>query len=112
VTFMTSSKGSQLKQIFNEAGNAKTVPEVIDYMQSERRRAFGARNEAKDVIRDHTDQHHGKVNLMQDQIESLTEHRDKLINKHESQKAKSRKKEKREIREWREDAYYDQIELL
>lgn len=111
-TIMNWSKGSQLKQIYREAGRAKNVQEVIDFIQAERRRAHTVRQEAKDNLREHTDKHSSKVNLLQEQIKSLTDHRDALVQKHESEEAKSRKREKREIREWREEAYYDQIMLL
>mmetsp|Transcript_13241 Transcript_13241/g.31770 ORF Transcript_13241/g.31770 Transcript_13241/m.31770 type:complete len:570 (+) Transcript_13241:716-2425(+) len=112
VTMMNWSKGSQLKQIYKEAGSARNVQDVVEYIQAERRRAFDLKREAKDSIREHTDKHSSKVNLLQDQIKSLTQHRDQLVDKHESEKAKERKREKREIREWREEAYYDQIQLL
>ena len=111
-TMMNWSKGSQLKQIYREAGMAANVQEVIDFIQAERRRAHTIRQEAKDSLRDHTDKHSSKVNLLQEQIKELTAHRDALVDKHESDKAKSRKREKREIREWREEAYYEQIQLL
>lgn len=112
VTMMNWSKGSQLKQIYKEAGSALNVQEVVEFLQAERRRAYSLRQEAKDSIRDHTDKHSSKVNLLQEQIKSLTEHRDTLVDKHESEKAKARKRDKRETREWREEAYYDQIMLL
>ncbi|CAJ1970073.1 unnamed protein product [Cylindrotheca closterium] len=111
-TSMNWSKGSQLKTIYKEAGSALNVQEVIEFIQAERRRAYSIRQEAKDSIRDHTDKHSSKVSLLQEQIKELSTHRDTLLDKHESEKAKARKREKREIREWREEAYYDQITLL
>jgi hypothetical protein len=107
-TGMNWSKGSQLKRIFNEAGKASNVEDVIDYMHAERRKAYTVRQEAKDSIRDHTDRHSTKVKTLQEQISSLQKHKEELITKHESPEAK----EEKENVEWRESAYEEQVELL
>jgi hypothetical protein len=107
-TGMNWSKGSQMKRIFKEAGKASSVEDVIDYMHSERRKAYTVRQEAKDSIRDHTDRHSTKVKTLQEQINSLQKHKEELITKHESAEAK----EEKENVEWRESAYEEQVELL
>lgn len=107
-TGMNWSKSSQLKRIFKEAGKASNIEDVIDYLHTERRKAYTIRQEAKDSIRDHTDRHSTKVKTLQEQINSLQKHKEELITKHESPEAK----EEKENIEWRESAYEEQVELL
>jgi hypothetical protein len=108
MTGLNWSKSSQLNAIFKEAGRARNMNEVMAYMEAERRRSQMARQEAKDKMRDHTDQHSSKVNLLHDQIKTLQQHKDTLIDKHESDEAV----ESREMMTLRELAFEEQIEIL